>query len=158
MFYRTSPAAASEGFRFLACNFIKKVLRKRFFFCEFCKTFKNIFSFDKTPPDGCFLCLSVNFEMFSELLLQSTSGKLLFGVQVAEFQPPDTVKNYFTGAFQAFYIRSRGSHSKAFIYIKFLKTVCEEVNLLWSCEMPTSRVTCNLLVHPSQLSSYWIMA
>ena len=26
----------------------------------------------------------------------------LFHVQVAEFQPADTVKNYFTGAFQAF--------------------------------------------------------
>ena len=28
------------------------------FLCEFCKIFKNIFSFDKTPPDDCFLCLT----------------------------------------------------------------------------------------------------
>ena len=28
--------------------------------------------------------------------------KQLFYVEVAEFQPPDTVKSYFTGAFQAF--------------------------------------------------------
>ena len=49
----------------------------------------------------------------------------------------DTVKNYSSGAFQAFYTRSRSSHSKAFIYLKSLKTVCIEVNLLWSCEMPT---------------------
>ena len=27
--------------------------------------------------------------------------------------------------------------AKAFIYLKSLKTVCGEVNLLWSCEMPT---------------------
>ena len=43
----------------------------------------------------------------------------------------------FTGAFQVFYARSRSSHSKAFICLKSLKTVCKEVNLLWSCEMPT---------------------
>ena len=101
-------------------------------FCEFCKIFKNIFSFDRTPPDDCFLCLSVNFEKFFRTLLsQSTSGKLLFHVQVAEFQLPNTVKNYFTGAFQAFCTRSGSSHSKALIYWKSLKTVkkliCKEV-------------------------------
>ena len=100
------------------------------FFCEFCKIFKDIFSFDRTPPDDG-LCLSVNFEtFFRTLLLLSTLGKLLFSVKVAEFQPPDTVKNYFTGAFQAFHTRSRSSHWKAFIYLKSLKTVCKEVNLL----------------------------
>ena len=67
--------------------------------------------------------------------------KLLFYVQVAELQPPDTVKNYFTGAFQAFYTRSRCSLSKAFIYLKSLETVCKEVNLLWSCKMPTPNFT-----------------
>ena len=72
-------------------------------------------------------------------------GKRLFYVQVAEFQPPDTVKNYFTGAFQAFYTRSRSIHSKAFIYLKSQKTVCEGVNLLWSCEMP--RGWCQLQVN-----------
>ena len=50
-------------------------------------------------------------------------------VQVAEFQPPDTVKSYFTGAFQAFYTGTRSNHWKSFIYLKSLKTVCEEVNL-----------------------------
>ena len=54
------------------------------FFCEFFKIFKNRFTFDKTPPVDCFLCLSVNFE--------NTSGKLLFHAQVAEFQPPGAVK------------------------------------------------------------------
>ena len=44
----------------------------------------------------------------------------LFYVQVAEFQRPDTVKKYFTGAFQAFYTRTRSSYSKAFIYLKSL--------------------------------------
>ena len=41
----------------------------------------------------CFFCLSVNFNMFFRtLFLESTSRNLLFYVQVAEFQPPDTVK------------------------------------------------------------------
>ena len=120
------------------------------FFSEFCKIFKNIFSFDRTPPDDCFLCLSVNFEAFFKILfLKSTSEKLLFYVQVAEFQPPDTVQNYFTDTFQAFYTRMRSSHSKAFIYLKSLKTVCEEVNLLWSCEIKTCNFTKeNSFAHP----------
>ena len=52
----------------------------------------------------------------------------LFYVHIAEFEPADTVKNYFTGAFQTFYTRASSSHSKAFIYLKYLKTVCEEVS------------------------------
>ena len=81
LFNRFSPVAASEGFRFPACNFSKKETQEKIFFSEFSKTFKNIFSFDRTPPDDCFLGLSVNFEtFFRTLLLQSTSGKLLFYV------------------------------------------------------------------------------
>ena len=65
LFYRTSPVAAPESFRFPACNFIIKEAAAKMFFCEFFKIFKDIFSFDRTPPDDdCFLCLSVNFEFF----------------------------------------------------------------------------------------------
>ena len=53
----------------------------------------------------------------------------LFQVQDSEFQPADTVKNYFTGAIQAFYTRTRSSHSKAFNSLKFYKIIGEEVNL-----------------------------
>ena len=115
--------AAPESFSFPACNFIIKETTGKMFFCEFCKIFKDIFSFDRTPPDDCFLCLSVNFEtFFRTLLLKSTSGKWLFHVQVAEFEPPDTVKSCFTGTFRVFYTRSRSSHSKAFIYLKSQKS------------------------------------
>ena len=117
--YRTSLVAASEDFRFPASNFIEKETPEKIFFSEFCKIFKNIFSFDRTPPDDCFVCLSVNLEFFRTLFLQSTSGKLLFHVS------QDTV----TRSFQVFYTRTRSSHSKAFIYLKSLKIVCEEVNL-----------------------------
>ena len=101
--YRTSLVAASEDFRFPASNFIEKETPEKIFFSEFCKIFKNIFSFDRAPPDECFLCLSVNFETcFRTLLLQSTLRKLLFYVQVAEFQPPDTVKTISQMLFKHF--------------------------------------------------------
>ena len=54
--------AASEDFRFPASNFIEEETPEKIFFSEFCKIFKNIFSFDRAPPDDCFLSLSVNFE------------------------------------------------------------------------------------------------
>ena len=40
-------------------------------------------------------------------------GNCLFHVQVTEFQPPDTVKYYFTSPFQEFYTRTTSSHSNA---------------------------------------------
>ena len=101
-FYRTSPVAAPGSFRFAACNFIIKETTAKMFVCEFCKIFKDNLFFDRTPQDDCFLCLSVDFEFFRTLLLLSASGKLLLRVQVEEFQPPDTVKNYFTGPFKRF--------------------------------------------------------
>ena len=41
VFYRTSPLAASDSFRYPACNFIKKESPAKMFFCEFCKVFKE---------------------------------------------------------------------------------------------------------------------
>ena len=75
--------------------------------CEFWDVFQNT-SFTEPLGETAILCTSRRYSK----------------------KPPDTVKNYFTGAFQAFYARSRSSHSKAFIYLKSLKTVCEEVNLM----------------------------
>ena len=42
-FYRTSPEAASDSYRFPACNFIKKETPAKTFFCEFCKIYRNVF-------------------------------------------------------------------------------------------------------------------
>ena len=61
-FYRKPPVAASYSFRVTVCNFLKKMTPKKMFSCELCKIFKNIFSFYRTPPNDCFLCLSVSFE------------------------------------------------------------------------------------------------
>ena len=60
-------------------------------------------SFDRAIPDDCFLSLSVNFEFFRTSLYRAPLRNCLFHVQVAALQPADTVKNYFTGAFQALY-------------------------------------------------------
>ena len=121
------------------------------FFCEFCKIFKNIFSFDTRPPDDCFLCLSVIFEtFFRTLLLKGTPGKQLFYVKVSRISTTRWYsKKLFHRCFQAFYTWSRSSHSKAFIYLKSLDAVCEEVSMLWSCEIPTCNFTKIKLFHRS---------
>ena len=71
-FYRTSPVAAPESFSFPACNFIIKATTAKFFFSKFSKIFKDIFSFDRTPQDDCFLCLPVNLS-FSEYFFYSAA-------------------------------------------------------------------------------------
>ena len=45
LFYRTSPVASSDSFRFPACISIKKETPAKLLFCKFCKHFKNIFFF-----------------------------------------------------------------------------------------------------------------
>ena len=97
-----SSGGCSCKFQVSSLQLHYKETTAKMFFCEFCKILKDIFTFDRTPPDNCFLCLSVNFGFFRTLLLNNTSGKLLFRAQVEEFQPPYTVKNYFTGPFKRF--------------------------------------------------------
>ena len=64
------PAAASASLRFPAWNFVKKENLAKMFSCEFKKFLRT--SFDGTPPDDCYLCLSENFEkLFRKPLLHS---------------------------------------------------------------------------------------
>ena len=108
-FYRKSPVAVSHIFRFPACNFIKKKeTPASMFFCEFCKIFKSIFWQD-TSGWLPLVCNWILRNCSDHLFHRVSLGNLLFQVQVAEFQPPDTGKKYFTGAFQAFYTRTRSS-------------------------------------------------
>ena len=110
---------------FQPATLLKKPLWQRCFSLNFAKFL--IISFDRIPPNNCFLCLSVNFEKFFRAPLHRVPpGNCLFHVQAAEFQPPDAVKNYSTESFQEFYTRTRSNHSKLFKYIKFLKIICEE--------------------------------
>ena len=60
------------------------------------------------------------------LILRSFSEHFLYratprNVQVGEFQPPDTVKSYFTGTF---YARSRSTHSKARLHLLKIPENC----------------------------------
>ena len=121
---------ASYIFRFPACNFIKKETPVKMFSVSFAKFLRA--SFDRTPPSDCFFSLFVNFgsTFFSEHLFYRTSlANCSFDVQVAEFQPVDTAKSYFTGPFQAFYKRAKSSYLNAFIYLNSLKIIYEEINL-----------------------------
>ena len=66
---------------------------------------------------------------FSEHLVdRAPLGNWLFNVTVAELQPADTVNNCFAGTFQEFYKGTRINLSKEFIYLKYLKIICEKVN------------------------------
>ena len=63
------------------------------------------------------------------LFYRAPLGNCLFHLQVAEFQTPHTVKMYFASAVQAFYTGRGSSCSNAFMHLKSLNIVCEEVNL-----------------------------
>ena len=63
------------------------------------------------------------------LFYRAPLGNCLFHLQVAIFRPPHTVNKYFTYAFQVFYTSRKSSYSKAFMYLKSMKLICEEVNL-----------------------------
>ena len=102
--------------RFQPVTLLKKEISAKMFFYEFCKIFKNIFSFDRTPADDFFLCLSLNFEkFFRPLLLLSTSGKMLFSCTGCRISTTSNSKKLFRRCFSSIYIRTRSSHSKASI-------------------------------------------
>ena len=82
----------------------------------------------------------------------------LFHLQIAEFQPVNTVKN--SCAFQAFNTRTRSRHSKVLIYLKTLKTIKLYVkklicNEIMKCQ-PASLWRKTLFTHPPSciLSSF----
>ena len=131
-FYRTSPVAASDSFRFPACNFIKKETPAKMFICEFCKIFKNIFRQKHLRMTASCVYLWILRSFSDHLFYRAPLGNCLFHLQVAEFQSPHTVNKYFTCAFQAFYRRRRKRRrrsSKAFMYLKSVKVICKVVNL-----------------------------
>ena len=68
------------------------------FFCEFAKFLRT--SFDKTHPVNASGVYQWILRISSEhLFYRAPLRNCLFYVQVAEFQPADTARNYFTGAF-----------------------------------------------------------
>ena len=128
-------------------------------FCEFCKISKNIF-WQSTSGWLLLKFICEFWEVFQNISfiehLWETAYfmyKLHFNQTV--FQPANTVKNYFTGAIEAFYTRTRSSHLKAYIYLKSLKIICEEVNSLWSCEMTNCKYTKkNSVTYPPSCNTF----
>ena len=112
--------------RFQPVTLLKKRLQQRCFSVSFAKILRT--SFNRIPAGNCFLSLSVNFKKFSEhLLYRAILENYLFHVQVAEFRSVDTVKVYFRGAFEAFYKGTWSSFPEAFIYLKCLKIICDQL-------------------------------
>ena len=88
-------------------------------FAKFLKT-----SFDGKPPvtaSASYVYLRILESFLEHLFYRAPLGNCLFHGQVAGFQPPDTVKKYFTSAFQAFYTRTTSSHLKTLKTYKILK-------------------------------------
>ena len=115
---------------FKPATLLKKEFRQRCFSLNFAKFLRTFF--DRTLPNDWFLSLSVNFEKFFRTsLLQSTSEKLLISSTSCSISTSRYIEKLllFTGAIQAFYTRTRRSHSKAFIHLKSMTIICEEVNL-----------------------------
>ena len=71
---------------------LKKGLQQRCFSVNFAECLR--ISFYRTPPDDCFLCLPVILRSFkNHLFFRARLGNCLFHVEVAESQPPDTIKS-----------------------------------------------------------------
>ena len=109
---------------------LEKRLRQKCFSVKFAKILRTSFLLTEHLWMTTFCVYLWILRCFSEhFFYKAPLGICLFHVEVAEFEPLNTVKNYFAGAFQAFYTRTRSSLSKEFIYLKSLKTISEEVNL-----------------------------
>ena len=85
---------------FQPATLLKKRLRQRCFSVNFAKFFR--ISFDRTPPDDCFLSLSVNFErFFITPLLKSTSGKLVISCTICRISFTRQSKKLFHRCFSS---------------------------------------------------------
>ena len=65
------------------------------FFCEFCKIFKNIF-WQSTSRSLLLKFICKYSEVFQNTSIIEHLWETAY-LQAAEFQPADTVKNYFAG-------------------------------------------------------------
>ena len=127
--YRTFPTAASDSFKFPARNFTVKETPERCISVNFAKFLRT--SFDRVPPNDCFLCLYVNFEKFFRISFWEHLWQTVYFMnKFQNFNHKVQQKTILQVLlFQAFYTRAKSSHLKMFVYLKSLKVICEEVNL-----------------------------
>ena len=103
---RTTAASKMERFMIVTKRSILDVTTVLDPPLKFGKISKNIFW--QSTSGWLFLKFIREFwEVFQNISFIEHLRNYLFHVQVAVFQPADTVKNYFTGAIQALYTRTR---------------------------------------------------
>ena len=96
------------------------------FICEFCKIFKNIF---RQNTSG-WLHLWILRSFFDHFFYRETA---CFMHKFKRISTTRYNKKHFTSAFQVFYIRTRSSYSKAFIYWKLYVKKLQDAKLRSSC-------------------------
>ena len=119
LFYRTSPVSTSEGFRFSACNFIKKETPEKMFFYEFAKFLRTSFLLTFHSPFQAFYTRTRRshlkaFIYFKSLNIVCEVVNLLWSCEmpICNF----TKENPFTHLFMFF----------ALIFSEYIKTACSE--------------------------------
>ena len=90
-----SSVAASDSFRFPASNFIKKETPEKMLICEFCNIFKNIFRQKHIRMAASCVYLWILRSFSDHLFYRAPLGNCLFHLQIAQFQPPNTVKKSY---------------------------------------------------------------
>ena len=121
--------AAPKSFRFPACNFIIKETTAKCFFVNFAKFLRTSF-FWQSASGWLLVVFICEFRVFQntsfiEDLWKTAISCTIWGISTTRYS-----KKLFHRSFQAFNTRTRSSDSKAFIYLKSLKTVCEEVSVI----------------------------
>ena len=102
---------------FQPATLLKRRLRQKCFSMNFAKLLRT--SFDRTPPDDCFLCLSENFEKFFRTpLLQSTSRKLLISCTSCRISTTRYSKKLFHNCFSIILYKN---NKQSFEDVKILK-------------------------------------
>ena len=123
--WRTSSVAPSDSFQVSGLQLYSlKETPANMFISEFCKIFMNIFRQNTSGWLYLWILRSFSDHLFYRAPLSKGINYLrncLCHARVAVFQPPDTVKKYFTSAFQACWTRTKSSISKGLIYLKSLK-------------------------------------
>ena len=91
---------------FQRVTFLKKALRQRCFSVNFTKFEKHLLTECLRVTASCdYLWILRSFS--EQPFYRAPPGNCLFHVQVAEFQPPDPVKNYFNSCFSSKYFTKK---------------------------------------------------
>ena len=100
---------------FQPATLLKKRLRQRCLSVNFAKTFKNILRQKHLRMTASCAYLWILRSFSGHLFYRAPLGNCLFHLQVAQFQPPHTVKKYLLSAFQAFILKDKVAIRKSYV-------------------------------------------